>query len=363
MNTEEQNQVLDEVKLLVEIDVKNILFEIYGESTTPATIVYQLLSVEQFIVYHKKILDQLKQEIGSEQGKFYDKYCFISNGSIDLIVVLQSYRTYLSLGQEPNLLELYLMQLIQYAMHWGFWDKSIRKMHPFDKSELLNLATKGQILATKIENLVTECELLRGQLVDEKGNMIGFISEKEIDYTSRLDYIKSQFTTLESTLTTAQSHANQINDYKTNSATAITELLSNKKISEGAYQTSKEIVDGQTNIYNSWVKKQSELIQKCEQLLVSNQEEVAKIELRFKTLKKLEADLNENQKIVQELLGLATGTALFHKLDDRRRIIESNLTKWFWGVMGGVLLFGSGVLLLWYLDAMSTELSWASLGM
>lgn len=344
MTNDEINIIRTEIRTIKEIDALSALQEALGNNVTESTLVSGNLTIGIFLAYHRKMISEFIRELSTDSMRFYDRYCYVSNTSVDIVGLLQAYRNYLRTSN-LSYIELNLTQIVQYAMHWGFWEKGTKKEHPFDKNKLNEYQSRSIILNNELERIISEVKSLQGKLIKEKGDLTIFIDSKEEDYSQKLANIESKFSTLESNVSTAQNHFNQITKYLADSQAAFTKITNIINFSQTAQENFSESLIEQEKQFQEWKREYTELRIETTNLAEDHKNQSGNLTEKLKEATKLLEDINKDEKKVLELIGLATGASLFDKFNHRRKDIEGTIKWWLMGSFASFVLLIYG---LWF---------------
>lgn len=278
------------------------------------------LTIIEFKTLFDKIINQFLRELKSENGFILPDVFYLNGSNYDIQSAVNSLKGYIENSDFHNA-ENYLIFITQYAMMFGFYDKSKYKLHTENSKTIQNELSKISLMNDNYLQISNKYEKLFSEIKELKSSLDILYSEKQDDFSEMSDNLDKS------------------NEYLEKIQSIVDDAENLKSETQNVLEKSQELQNTIDEIsYNmSELENQSRIsTEKLDEQEQNWQNKIEKIYQEFDNkLKFVESKTSffeERNKYLEELIGREVGASLFETFKQRKIELNKSVQFWTWCV-------------------------------
>lgn len=278
------------------------------------------LTIIEFKTLFDKIINQFLRELKSENGFILPEVFYLNGSNYDIQSAVNSLKGYIENSDFHNA-ENYLIFITQYAMMFGFYDKSKYKLHTENSKTIQNELSKISLMNDNYLQISNKYEKLFSEIKELKSSLDILYSEKQDDFSEMSDNLDKS------------------NEYLEKIQSIVDDAENLKSETQNVLEKSQELQNTIDEIsYNmSELENQSRIsTEKLDEQEQNWQNKIEKIYQEFDNkLKFVESKTSffeERNKYLEELIGREVGASLFETFKQRKIELNKSVQFWTWCV-------------------------------
>lgn len=351
MKQSEKEQVFKLTQSLISYDYKNYLAEVYKDEEALSSAVVGNFTVPEAIEITKRLAVQFDAELKSSDSIILPMpWTHSTLGAGSVIGMLENILKKLDEKGTLDGIKGFLEWLIDYQLHFGFWNKSQFKVHDADATALSAEKTELMAFAAMLKTERSELDAMKSALKTAKEE---FEKEKQ-----QLNEFAQQKQTELKTISDTLAHVN-------NQKAEVDQVA---KVVANTDAETRAIQKNHAELFDQ-LKKQKEDQGQDFSTLKSNIEEERRLlkqatdegDAQVKYFKTLEEFIRVKQKEIIDLGALAAGAALGGTFGLRGDKIGKGMRFWQWAVPGVTLLSMAWIVVVFTCLKATTDNMWINL--
>lgn len=322
MNVTQKQQVLDQIAIFKQIDLKGLIAEANSSEPDFDKISFGEYSASAFLSACNRVITQLENELERGLGlnlpfqyNFHNEF-----GNGNLQGDISNINSLINSKQFQNAIP-FLNRLIYYEILNGFWDKSAVKAHPIDELILKQISERLDLISQHLSEYSQANQRLIQELESEKNALTEFFNQR-----------KEELNTITKNLQASNDQVNQINTLVTNSS--VTEEKTNGiyRAQNDKLEEIKKAFEIQGGTFNQFNKTADELKQNLIDRISNSDEKFKQFEENLKYIEDKKEFIDQKQEEIIKLTGFAADASLGYTFNRRSGQLEKSVKFWRWAV-------------------------------
>lgn len=322
MNEQKILSISNTLELLKDLDLNTKILEKYPSLSESNFNNQKLnnLTLLEFKALFEKIIKQFLKELKSDSGLILPEVFIFNNTNYDIQSTINSLKNHIE-NKDFNYSETLLLILAQYAMIFGFYDKSKYKLHTDNSKLIENELSKISLMNDNYKNLSTQYNKLFNEIQELKTSLDKLYLEKENEFSKLSDILEQ-----------SKEHLEKIQDIIRDAET----IGNDTKL---VLEESKEIKDNINEILGNVTELESQSEDITNKLSDQEQNWQKKIEKIYQDfddkLKFVEGKTDyfkDRNQYLDELIGREVGASLFETFKQRKIELNKSVKFWAWCV-------------------------------
>lgn len=278
------------------------------------------LTIIEFKTLFDKVVNQFLKELKSENGFILPDNFHLNGSSYDIQSTVSSLKKYIE-NSDFNNAEHYLIFITQYAMMFGFYDKSKYKLHADNSKTIQRELSQISILNQRYLDMSNQYEQLLNEIKELKSSLDIFYSEKQDDFSEMSDNLNKSneyLKKIQSIIDDAENLKNEIKNVLEESEALqndIDEISDNMSELENQSKISTDKLGEQEQ---NWQNKIEKIYQDFEN--------------KLKFVESKTSFFEERNQYLEELIGREVGASLFETFKQRKIELNKSVRFWTWCV-------------------------------
>lgn len=278
------------------------------------------LTIIEFKTLFDKIINQFLRELKLENGFILPDVFYLNGSSYDIQSAVNVLKGYIENSDFHNA-EHYLIFITQYAMMFGFYDKSKYKLHTENSKTIQNELSKISLMNDNYLQLSNKYEELFSEIKELKSSLDILYSEKQDDFSEmsdNLDKSNEYLEKIQSIVDDAEnlkSETQNVLEKSQELQNTIGEISNNISELENQSKISTEKLDEQEQ---NWQKKIEEIYQDFDD--------------KLKFVESKTDFFEDRNKYLEDLIGREVGASLFETFKQRKIELNKSVRFWTWCV-------------------------------
>jgi hypothetical protein len=342
MNVQQRDNVLKKIEEVRKFDLDKIAVRYLSNSEDITKERIGGYTVPEFKQIFYRTIDQLEAELKTLEYVHLHPNVNIFGQNINLEEQLNQIVNKLT-NNSIQSIHSHLVLLINYQKAYGFWSKSLAKVHDVDALKLKEAEEEINTLKSRLEQLIEETKRVKQELENQRKDLKTLTQNKrqELDQiTNELQNAQTQTKSINQLLQQSQQEKGKIEEIAS---------TQNKLLDDLRKRTEEE-----KKTFNTFSEDSTELKQKLEKTVHASEEKFTQFEAHYNFI-------NSKKEEIEKLTGMAADGALGNRFFKRQESLKGNLELWKWFILIAVIATGGWVFIVFDRLATTDFSEWINL--
>ncbi|MEQ8702374.1 MAG: hypothetical protein RIC19_00580 [Phaeodactylibacter sp.] len=343
MNVQQRDKLFEKIETIRKFDLDKIAVRAFSNSEDITKEKIGGYTVAEFKQTLYRVIDQLEAELKTQEFIHLPPNV---NNVLGQNINLDNHLEHIASNLRSNNLEAiksHLMALITYQKAYGFWSKSVAKLHDVDAVKLKEAEAEIGTLKAKLEQQIEETNRVKQELEKQRKELGSLTRNKrqELDQiTNELQNAQTQSKSINQLLQQSQQEKGKIEEIAS---------TQNKLLDDLRKRTEEE-----KKTFNTFSEDSTELKQKLEKTVHASEEKFTQFEAHYNFI-------NSKKEEIEKLTGMAADGALGNRFFKRQESLKGNLELWKWFILIAVIATGGWVFIVFDRLATTDFSEWINL--